>query len=123
MTQAIHERVRDIQRLWAAVLLPLGAWALQMSARYAIQPWLCKHSGHAASDAIALVALVLALAGGALGWHALATRRTQPADAGLAQLHQRERFMAALALGLCAMFVLVIIAQWLPERILSPCPM
>ena len=123
MTEAVHERVGNIQRLWAAVLLPLGAWALQMGARYAIQPWLCKHSGHAASDAITVAALVLALAGGALGWHELATRGAQPADAGLAQLHERARFMAGLAIALCAMFVLVIIAQWLPERILSPCPM
>ena len=53
---ALHERVRDLITLWGALLLPMSAWALQMSARYALQPWLCKH-GHGASDLVAVVAV------------------------------------------------------------------
>ena len=118
---ALHERVRDLITLWGALLLPLSAWALQMSARYALQPWLCKH-GHTASDLVTLASVILALGGGVLGWLRLSRLREHPDLHGSTQLHQRAQFMAALALALCAMFVLVIIAQWIPERLLSSCP-
>jgi hypothetical protein len=118
---SLQERVRDLFSLWGALLLPITAWALQMSARYALQPWLCKHE-HAASDLVTLAAVMLAVAGGVLGWLRLSRLRAYPDLHGSTQLHQRAQFMAALAIALCAMFVLVIIAQWIPERLLSPCP-
>lgn len=107
--------------LWLALLLSPVAWAVQMSARYAMQPWLCTHANTLPADIVAVVALAVALAAAWLGYarlQALLARSDTPS-----QPEARARFMAALAAWLGAMFALVIVAQAIPAHLLGACPL
>jgi hypothetical protein len=117
-----QERVH-LALLWLGLLLPPLAWTVQMAAMYTAQPWQCLHpEGISVSDSTSLLAALAALAGGAVAWvgrrKSLASA-SQPAEQ---QLRSRARFMSSLGVALCVLFLLVIIAQWIPNHLLSPCP-
>ena len=115
-----QERVH-LALLWLGLLLPPLAWTVQMAAMYTAQPWQCLHpEGISVSDSTSLLAALAALAGGAVAWvgrrKSLASA-SQPAEQ---QLRSRARFMSSLGVALCVLFLLVIIAQWIPNHLLSP---
>jgi heme O synthase-like polyprenyltransferase len=120
---AQQANVADLTWWWVAVLLPPFVWAVQMALLYALQPWFCSHAApRATADLISLVAAVITVAGGALAWRrrrALSPDTASQPDRVLA----RAWFMASLSILLCALFVLAIIAQWIPNHLLSPCPL
>ena len=66
--------------------------------------------------------LGLILAGGVIAWverrEAIAPT-SQPPDQ---QLRSRARFMSSLGIALCLLFLLAIIALWIPNHLLNPCP-
>jgi hypothetical protein len=64
---ATGERTTYTPSLWVALLLSPVAWAVQMSARYAMQPWLCTHASAVPADIVAVLALAVALAAAWLG--------------------------------------------------------
>ena len=118
-----HERILHFALLWLGLLLPPLAWTVQLAVMYVIQPWECLHP-----DALQYQTryraggLLIALAGGVVAWrrwHAL----REPAPEPMEQLRSRGRFMALLGVLLSALFALVIIAQWIPNHLLSPCPL
>lgn len=118
-----QERISHFALLWLGLLLPPLAWTVQLAVMYAIQPWQCLHRGGlAVSDPISVLAALAALAGGVIAWvgrqEALASA-SQPAEQ---QLRSRARFMSSLGVALCVMFLLAIIAQWIPNHLLNPCP-
>jgi hypothetical protein len=123
MSSSQQERIPHVILLWLGLLLPPLAWTLQMGVLYMLQPWECLHPDRVAlSNPISLVAIVIAIAGGVVAWrrwHAL----REPAPEPMEQLRSRGRFMALLGVLLSALFALVIIAQWIPNHLLSPCPL
>jgi hypothetical protein len=106
---------------WLALLLSPAAWAVQMSVRYAMQPWTCAHASTLPADLVALAALLVALAAAWLGHSRLRALRERSDSPS--QPEARARFMAALASWLGAMFALVIVAQWIPGHLLDACPL
>jgi hypothetical protein len=119
-TAGFQETVADLARLWLGLMLPPLAWAMQMGAMYALQPWLCVHGQmRVPNDVISLLAAVVAAAGGVIAWR----RRRVLASTSPEQRRLRACFMASLGMALSAMFVLVILALWLPNHLMSPCPL
>jgi hypothetical protein len=119
-TAALQESVADLVRLWLGLTLPPFAWAMQMGTMYALQPWLCVHGQmRPLNDVISLMAAGVALAGGMIAWR----RHRALASSSPEQRSLRARFMASLGVALSAMFVLVILALWLPNHLMSPCPL
>jgi hypothetical protein len=69
---------------------------------------------------VPLGALLLAAGGGISAWYNWQRmRQVQPSEAG--GVLPRSRFMAVIGLLSSGLFILVIMAQWLPHFILSLC--
>jgi hypothetical protein len=91
-----------------------------MQAKYALVPWACSHGTTVLLHVITFGGLAIAAASVAAahrewrraggGW---------PDDEGGAR--GRTRFLGVLALLLGAASLIVILAQWVPELLLSPC--
>lgn len=111
---------RGLLRLWYAVLIGAAAWKLQLVVNYALVPYACWQRAewmlHAASFAPAL----LAASGGWVGW------KIWKETGGGTELETggptgRSRFMALSAIALSALFVLLILGQWIPDLLLGAC--
>ncbi len=118
-----QERIVHLALLWLGLLLPPLAWTLQLAVMYAVQPWQCLHpAGIAVSDPISVLAALTALAGGVVAWvgrRASIAPASHPAEQ---ESRSRARFMSTLGVALCVLFLLAIIAQWIPNHLLNPCP-
>jgi len=111
---------RELRALWTGVLLAPIAFLLNLEVAYALVPVACSAKTRLLVHVVHLVCLLLAVFGGVTAWGRWAEGgRTWPGDAG--DLVARSRFMAGLGLLLSAMFALVIVAQWIPSFVLSPC--
>jgi hypothetical protein len=117
-----EERVPHLVISWVGLTVPPLAWSMQMGVRLALQPWICTHDAHWISDLAAVIAILLSLAGGVLAWQRWRALRSEAPPHRSSQIRQRALFMARLGVWSCALFVLVTVAQWIPERIFSACP-
>ena len=111
---------REIAALWTGLILPPAAFLLNLEVAYALVPVACSSGATLPVHLVHLGCLILALVGGVFAWRCWrATGSTWPGEEGgrLA----RSRFMAGLGLLVSALFALVIVAQWIPSFLLSPC--
>jgi len=110
----------EIRVLWAGLLLAPTAFLLNLELAYAVVPHACSLQNRLPVHLVHLVCLAIALVGGAF---ALRSWRycgeTWPGEEGGSV--SRSRFMAGLGLLLSVLFALVIVAQWIPSFVLSPC--
>jgi cytochrome c biogenesis factor len=110
----------EIRALWAGVLLAPVAFLLNLELAYAVVPHACLSQNRLPVHLVHLVCLVIALVGGAFAlrsWRSCG--ETWPGEEGGPV--SRSRFMAGLGLLLSVLFALVIVAQWIPSFVLSPC--
>ena len=106
--------------LWGGILAAPLAWFLQMQVNYALVPWACATGHLFVLRLVTLGGLAVAAAGALLAWREWRRMGGEwPKGAGGPQM--RSRFMAVLGLLISIMFFLVILAQGIPNFILSPC--
>jgi hypothetical protein len=111
---------REIAALWTGLLLPPAAFLLNLEVAYALVPVACSSGATLPVHLVHLGCLILALVGGVFAWRCWrATGSTWSGEEG-GRLG-RSRFMAGLGLLVSALFALVIVAQWIPSFLLSPC--
>jgi hypothetical protein len=111
---------REIRALWAGLLLPPIAFLIDLEAAYALVPKACSSRNEFPVHLVHVACLLLALIGGLIAWHWWKLRgATWPREEGGALA--RSRFMAGLGLLMSALFVLVIVAMWIPSFVLNPC--
>jgi hypothetical protein len=97
------------------------AWLVFLQAEYALVPWTCHHGSrhHPALFVVAAVTLLVAAAGGVLGWREwrLAGRRRgdEPPP------HGRAAFLALTGIGISVIFTLLILASSAPLVVLATC--
>jgi hypothetical protein len=106
--------------LWTGILAGPIAWAVDLTACYALAKWTCFSHREAVLHAITLAALVVVAIGATVSY--LALQRTTgdvPTDGG--DPRQRARFMAMLGLGSCALFAVQIVAAAIPQWVLDAC--
>lgn len=102
-------------RLWGSILAGPAAWIAQLGLSYPIAQLTC-HSGFAPQHpgtihAISVAALAVIAVGAFMSW----PLRIAPAG------QARVRFMAQLGLLMCGIFMLVVIATWIPPFIMHNC--
>jgi hypothetical protein len=111
---------RRIAALWTGLLLAPVAFLANLEVAYAFVTRSCDRGDQLLIHLTHLACLLLALGGTWAAWHVWhAEGRKWPGAAG--GVVGRTRFMAGLGLLTGAMFTLVIVAQWIPGFVLSPC--
>lgn len=110
---------RQIRGLWIGLLLAPIAFLVNLEVAYALVPAACSSRNELPIHLVHLACLLLTLYALLSAWHSWkAAGTTSPAEeGGLA----RSRFMAGTGLLVSAMFMLVIVAQWIPSLVLDPC--
>jgi hypothetical protein len=109
-----------IGRLWMANLLgPLAALA-GLEAGYALVDHACPSGQAAPMHVVFAAALLLALAGGVLGWREW-RRWGSAADTEYGGSEARSRFLALVGVLSSAVAALALAAQWSASLFLHPC--
>jgi hypothetical protein len=108
-----------VAELWAGVLLPPVAWALQLTVTYILSAFACEPPWDLSFHVVTILALGASLYGGWLGWRLWTRVQDGPENEG--GNVGRSRFMAVSAVALSALFSLVILAQWFPTFVYEPC--
>jgi hypothetical protein len=111
---------RQIRGLWVGLLLAPIAFLINLEVAYALVPTACSSGNELPVHLVHLLCLLLTLYGflsAWRGWKATGGVWSDEAGGPLA----RSRFMAGVGLLVSAMFVLVIVAQWIPSFVLDPC--
>jgi hypothetical protein len=111
---------KRIAALWVGLLIPPLAFLANLEVSYALVPTACKVGNQSMIHLVHLVFLLLALGAGLIAWNSWNTYGTEWSGTEGGPI-ARSRFMAGSGLMSSAMFVLVILAQWLPGFALSPC--
>jgi hypothetical protein len=115
----IHD-ARELRALWTGLLLAPAAFLLNLEVAYALVPAACSARTRLLIHVVHAACLLLALVGTLAAWRMWrVTGETWPGGAG-GRL-SRSRFMSGLGVFLSLLFVLVILAQWIPSFMLSPC--
>ena len=104
--------------LWTSILAPPAAWFFALAANFALAPLPCAGPAEFVRPGVWLTALLIAAAAGVL---AMRLKRTGPEDAQDAAA-ERVRSMAISGVVLSVGFLIVIVAQALPDFILWGCP-
>jgi hypothetical protein len=106
--------------LWTGILAGPIAWALDLTASYALVKWTCLSQRESLLHGITIAALAIVAIGAAFSFLALqATAGDEPEDGG--RPRQRARFMAMLGLALCALFTVTVVAGAIPRWVLDAC--
>jgi hypothetical protein len=105
--------------LWIGLLLGPAAWFLQLEINYALVPWVCASGNKSVLIIVSILCLLLTAAAGLLSVTSLkiVSSSKTPTVGSIA----RALFMARLGILMNSLFALVIIAQTIPNFILSPC--
>lgn len=107
--------------LWAGLLLPPVAWALQQSTLYTMVPWACQTGHFFAMHLVSLASFALALLGALVSWRNWQRAGREQSDDDRAGALARSRFMSVLGLSAGLFFALVVFAQWLAVAVIHPC--
>ncbi|HET6836606.1 MAG TPA: hypothetical protein VFH24_01120 [Gemmatimonadales bacterium] len=111
---------RIIRTLWIGLLVPPVAFLLNLEAAYALVPTACSEGTAALVHLVHLISLLLAVFGGVVAWRAWQqSGATWPGGAG--GRVSRTQFLAGLGALMGLLFIVVILAQWMPSFILDPC--
>jgi hypothetical protein len=106
--------------LWFGVLAGPAAWKLQLVLNYTLVPYACWQDMAFLNHVASLVTFLLSLLGGWVSWRSWeATGRGF--DLELGGPVGRSRFMAISGLIFSVYFAIVILGQWIPNLLLSPC--
>ena len=111
---------RLLRALWTGLLLPPAAFLLNLEVAYALVPTACSSRNPLLVHLVHIACLALAVVGSIT---ALRTWRESGATwpGGQGGRVGRTQFMSGVGLLLGVLFTLVILAQWIPSFMLSPC--
>ena len=106
--------------LWIGILAGPVAFAVDLTASYALVQWVCASRQFSLLHLITLLAIVMTLGGAWVSWLGLQHARVdRPGDGG--RPRQRARFMAVLGCASSSLFLLAILANEMPRWVLDAC--
>jgi hypothetical protein len=105
---------------WVGLLLAPAAFAAHLEVAYVLVRWACLRDGDLWVHVVDLLAVLLAVLGTWVAWHALSRAgRVEPGDEGGAG--PRTRLLGILGVGMSGMLTLVLVAQWIASFFISTC--
>jgi len=106
--------------LWIGILAGPVAFAIDLTASYALVQWVCASRQFSLLHLITLLAILVVMTGAWASWLALQRAREDlPDDGGWPR--QRARFMAVLGLASSSLFLLAILANEVPRWVFDAC--
>lgn len=96
--------------LWTGLLTAPIVWFFSLEAKFVLAPWVCTFGWKWAAYAVSLIALAIIAAGGRIAW-----LQWQQVEG------ERPRAMALGGVFLSAGFLIVLLAQTIPELVLAGC--
>jgi hypothetical protein len=111
---SVHQH-RWLMIVWTAVLLAPAAWSLSLGLMFPLTHAACATGSREPMLWVSAVCAVLALIGGLVAWAALRRRSTPEGPAS-------SRYLLELAVGMSAIFLLVILVMSVPIFLLDSCP-
>jgi hypothetical protein len=110
---------RDAQ-LWAALLAGPTVWFLSLLTNFALAPWVCSRGSNFPVFMVTLLALAIIVAAGLISWKLWRDVGIEtPGESG--GTIARDRSLALAGVLLNGMFVLVTVAQAIPNILLKAC--
>jgi hypothetical protein len=111
---------RHLLALWIGLLLAPIAFLINLELAYALVPTACSSRNEVPVHLVHLACLLLTIYGLMTAWRSWkVTGATWPGEQG--DPLSRSRFMALTGMLVSGMFLLVIVAQWIPTFVLDPC--
>jgi hypothetical protein len=106
--------------LWIGVLLPPVIWALQMQINYWAVRGACARGGNLRLYSVTSIALLMIIFSGLCAW--IGARRSNDGErVEWGALVSSSRFMFALGLLDCAVFLMAVMAQGIAAIVIQPC--
>ena len=106
--------------LWFGILAGPLAFLLNLQLSYMLVQPVCVTAHHIILHLVPLGALLLTVGSGVSAWRNW-QRTGQVESSKAAGVLPRSRFMAGVGFLTSSLFIIVIVAQWLPNFILTPC--
>lgn len=106
--------------LWIGFILPPLAWAIEMEAMWLTTEWGCDKSEFKWNHAVAIIALLISIAGVFIAWTQGRATANTPEATTIEQPSTRD-FMSVVATVLGILFTMLIFAQYLPTLMGVPC--
>jgi hypothetical protein len=121
-----YSGTRGAAVLWFGFLGGAAAWKGQLMVNYMLVPYACWHGLSITIHLASLAFLLLALWAGWTAWGSWQETGGHPRGEGgydrtVSATMGRSRFMAVSGVIMSAYFALVILGQWIPNLLLSPC--
>jgi hypothetical protein len=121
-----YTRKRGYAVLWFGLLGGAAAWKGQLVVNYVLVPYACWHDLSILIHLASLAFLLLALAATWLAWRSWRETGGHPMGPGgydeqVSASVGRSRFMAVGGVIISGYFALVVLSQWIPNLLLSPC--
>jgi hypothetical protein len=119
-TERVFFQRQGIGWLWFSILAGPLAFLLNLQLSYMLVQPVCVTAHSIVLHLVPVGALLLTVSGGVSAWRNW--RRTRQAESSKAGgVLPRSRFMAGVGLLTSGLFIIVIVAQWLPDFMLTPC--
>ncbi|HEX6615887.1 MAG TPA: hypothetical protein VF046_06235 [Gemmatimonadales bacterium] len=112
---------KHIAGLWTGLLLAPASFLLSLALAYALVPRSCLRNDTLLVHAAQLLCLLLAIGGWVVAWRLWREAGPEWPHGEQGGPVGRTRFMAGLGFIVSAFFTLVLLAQWIPGFVLSPC--
>ena len=106
--------------LWVGFVLPPLAWAIEMEALWLATDWGCDKSEFKWNHIVAVVALLISIAGVLIAWTQGRATPATPESTTIEKPGTRD-FMSIVATVLGVLFTVLIFAQYLPTLMGVPC--
>lgn len=107
-------------RLWYGLLVGAAAWKLQLMINYGLVPYACWHDLSPLIHLASLSTMLVAVSAAWVAWGSW-KRVGEGKDTAVGGPVGRSRFMAVSGIVASGYFALLILGQWLPNLLLSPC--
>lgn len=114
------ESKAGLATLWAGILTGPILWFANQQANFLLVPWVCRSGQYMVLHLVTLSALLLTAGAGWLAWRS--RKKLGHDNSGHPELpFSRTRFMSSVGIMSSALFSWVIIAQGLPNFLISAC--
>jgi len=106
--------------LWLGLLIAPLVFLLHLEVNYSLVTQLCQSAHKIAMHLVTLAAILVSATGGFIAWRNWREAgRKLPGEGG--SIIEPSRLMSAVGVFISLLFIVILVAQWIPQFIFDPC--